>query len=729
MTLQPEMLAVGIAQGIIARLIVDLARVFTKDPGKDRTAQAVFVPRPPDSGFMGREGEKEAVVRGLRQNDAVLLCGSPGVGKSAIALAVAHEPDIQRHFGGRVLWITAPEATLDSLCTSILRQASMGEALKDLKGDQEKASVVRGALTQANTRVLFILDQADNAPGAGAFCQQVTSSVLVTSQQRISGLSCVDVQPFSGTKRERIMAEQLLDANAPRKLKRGEKQLLSTVARQCSYLPLALVLAGSQLHEGYTVQDLSLDLTERGLDPLADPVDSTNSVRATFDLAYQRLDPPLQKLFSCFGAFNLLEAPISRDAVLAACSAGQPRDLALLAARSLITAPKASKKQAAQSYTMHSLLWRYACEKLGGDPAPRARALDYFTNVARKHRQERWQHYREMDAALPHVFFLLRWAKEHADRDVSLKGAALLNVTPEFLDRRGYWEEWVEWGQWALNTARAAGNKPLIADSTHHLAVAFQNRGEMEGARALCDESLKIERELGNKGGIAVTLHQLGNLAYLQGDYAGARTLYDESLKIERELGNKDGIARTLHQLGNLAYLQDDHAGARKLYDESLTLERELGDKGGIAATLHQLGALAQDQDDHAGARKLYDESLTLNRELGSKGRIAVTLHELGRLAQAQAQGDYAEARRLYRGSLALKQELGDKDGIARTLHQLGTLAEVEKRTEEATGYYRRALAIFEELHSPDAEVARKALARVTGGKGGSADAATKEKT
>lgn len=729
---------------------------------KGAPALSALAPPPPDPDFMRREREIQTVCDGLKEGQPVLLWGLPGVGKSAIARAVAHESAVQKHFGGRILWLNAYSASLDSLCSTILRQMGFAEALKNMPTPDEKASVLRGALKQAGVTVLFVLDQADSSPGAGQFCRDVSPQTLVTSQDKILGLPPLKVETFKGQK---VLAQQLIQANAHVTLTGAERRLLPTVARQCGYLPLALKMAGSQLTEGYRLADLSRDLEERGVSPLADPVNPQVSVGATFDIAYGRLAPTprLQRLFSAFGAFNILEDSVERDAVLSACGEGGPHDLGALEERSLVAAATGKKGR----YTMHSLLWRYACGKLGDDPAPRARALDYFTKLAEKHRKARWQDYREMDAALPHVFFLLRWAREKADRDVSLKGVVLLNVIPEFLDRRGYWEEWVEWGQWALDTARVAGNKVLTGLSAHLLAIALQQRGDMAGARTLYGESLALSRELGDKGGTASTLHQMGKLAQDQGDYTEARKLYGESLKIKRELGDKSGIANslgqmgnlaqdqgdyrearklyeevvalsrelgdkrkvavTLHNLGMLAPVEGDYAGARALYDESLGIKRELGDKNGIAVTLHQLGRLAQAQGDYAGARTLYDESLKLKREMGSKSGIAVTLHQLGILAQVQ--GDHAGARKLYDESMALERELGNKSGIANSQGQLGVLAELEGRPKEAADYYRRALAIFEELHLPNAEKARKALARVVGGQGGSMGAPGKGKT
>ncbi len=263
----------------------------------------------------------------------------------------------------------------------------------------------------------------------------------------------------------------------------------------------------------------------------------------------------------------------------------------------------------------------------------------------------------------------------------------------------------------SLEIKKRLGNQSGIASTLHQLGRLAQNEGEIEEARRLYDESLEIKKRLGNQSGIASTLHNLAAIAQAQGEIAEARRLYDESLEIEKRLGNQSGIASTLHQLAILAQAQGEVAEARRLYDESLEINERLGNQSGIASTLHQLGRLAQAQGEIEEARRLYDESLEIKKRLGNQSGIALSLHGLGRLAQDE--GKVEEARRLYDESLEIEKRLGNQSGIASTLHQLGRLAEDGNNRVEAARLFREALSIFEKLKSPDAEVARRSLARV----------------
>jgi tetratricopeptide (TPR) repeat protein len=304
-------------------------------------------------------------------------------------------------------------------------------------------------------------------------------------------------------------------------------------------------------------------------------------------------------------------------------------------------------------------------------------------------------------------------AREGGDRrraaHLAIRLGEAYRQTGEYADARQQYEA-------AMRGLEGIGEDSSVeyAMAIHDSAIVAQAQGDYREARRLYQESLDIKQQLGDHAGVAISLQQLGMLAQAQGDYREARRLYQESLDIKQQLGDRAGVAISLHQPGMLALAQGDYREARRLYQESLHIARQLGDRAGVAISLHQLGMLAQAQGDYPEARRLYQESLHIARQLGDRAGVAISLHQLGRLAQAQ--GDYPEARRLYQESLDIKQQLGNRAGVARSLHQLGRLAEGDGDLEEAERLFAESLGTFEELRSPDAEIARGSLERVRKG-------------
>jgi tetratricopeptide (TPR) repeat protein len=79
-----------------------------------------------------------------------------------------------------------------------------------------------------------------------------------------------------------------------------------------------------------------------------------------------------------------------------------------------------------------------------------------------------------------------------------------------------------------------------------------------------------------------------------------------------------------------------------------------------------------------------------------TRGNIAVISHQLGMAAQDI--GRVAEAEDWYRKSLAIKEELGHRLGMTVTYHALGAIAQTRGRLDEADDWYRKSLALEEEL-------------------------------
>jgi tetratricopeptide (TPR) repeat protein len=90
-------------------------------------------------------------------------------------------------------------------------------------------------------------------------------------------------------------------------------------------------------------------------------------------------------------------------------------------------------------------------------------------------------------------------------------------------------------------------------------------------------------------------------------------------------------------------------------------------------------------------------EMLTAQPETAQQQHhLAVAYHQLGNVAQMR--GRLGEAENWYRRSLAIKDELGDWTGLAASYYQLGIVAEQRGSLDEAEDWYRRSLAISEQF-------------------------------
>ena len=91
---------------------------------------------------------------------------------------------------------------------------------------------------------------------------------------------------------------------------------------------------------------------------------------------------------------------------------------------------------------------------------------------------------------------------------------------------------------------------------------------------------------------------------------------------------------------------------------------------------------------------------------------LAITYHQLGVTAQDRGQLDQAED--WYRKALAVNEELGNRPSLALTYAQLGLLAEKRGQALAALEWNIRCVTLFDQFPSPQAGTGPAALARLT---------------
>ena len=218
------------------------------------------------------------------------VAGMGGVGKTALALAVAHQFVSDGRFGDVQLYIDlkgssheplSPETALSRLLTLLLgEQAGKPATLDKLSG------LWRGALHER--AVLLLLDNATNEaqvrpllPGSSG------CAVIVTSRNR-----------FTLAGRPPLDLEKLLQNDARRLMQRLAPRLnddeANQVADACGYLPLALQIAGSYLclNDDCPAAEYATRLSDRkqALNLLRIESDPERDVAASLTLSIEQLD-------------------------------------------------------------------------------------------------------------------------------------------------------------------------------------------------------------------------------------------------------------------------------------------------------------------------------------------------------------------------------------------------------------------------------------------------------
>ncbi len=692
------------------------------------------IPRTPQYGFVARYDDQgndlaARVSQLLKQDRAVALVGSGGVGKTTLAAEIARaflpSPATsggRAGDGGRVVWASA-DGRADFALTTLLDEAATQLGNADLRALalEQKTNAARELLGRSIERPyspLLVLDNfetiaVEQQKAIAAFVNTLSGPALITSRLAVEGADRVGVGAMSPEEARDFLTR--LIANSPKRnaLTRGHRVTQLKAADEIAAIaernPMVMRWIVGQLELAQRMSDV-LDELSHGAGDAA-----TRVFGRSFGLLSADAQAALLSLALCVP---------STDRAALAFTAGfgddqrSPRDIKRLnaALKQLAGLQLLETDEKSERLSVVGLTRRFTSAQLDRDSNAteyRKRFVDCFVRYAEAHAQTKPEDFDALEAERENLFAAMDIAFAAKDwQNVMRVMDAIGMPAGGFLSLHGYWDDAIARGEQAAEAARRAGNESAVARFAGNAAVIPHQRGEYEKAREIYLQVLEIYKRLNEELNVAVALHQLGMIAQDQGDYETARQRYAESLEIKKKLGNQSGIAITLHQLGMIAQKQGDYETARARYAESLEIAKKLGDQSGIAQTLHQLGRLAQIAGDYETARKRYVESLEIKRKLGNQSGIAITLHELGNIAYLQ--GDYDTARQRYAESLEIAKKLGDQSGIASSLHQLGMLAEIDGNKTEAARLFRETLEIFERLKSPDAKMARESLERVT---------------
>jgi hypothetical protein len=262
---------------------------------------------PPDTvAFTGRSEELDqitAAVAGAAGPGGVVMVGAidgmPGVGKTALAVHVAHV--LSGRFPDRQLFIDLhahtpgrePLAAEDALA-GLLAATGVDPRFvpEDLDG---RAALWRDRM--AGQRALLVLDNAGSSAQVGPLLPGGGECVvLVTSRRHLGDLPGA-VVPVLLDVLSAARAEEMFTRLAPRAA--ANPAGVADVARLAGFLPLAVSLLARVFarHQSWTLPDLATE-TRAGLLTLTA---EQHSVAAAFEVSYRHLDPARRQFFDLLG--------------------------------------------------------------------------------------------------------------------------------------------------------------------------------------------------------------------------------------------------------------------------------------------------------------------------------------------------------------------------------------------------------------------------------------------
>ncbi|WP_416973161.1 ATP-binding protein [Streptomyces sp. 4F14] len=478
--------------------------------------------------FTGREGEVAAVLGALASDRVVAVSGLAGVGKTALAVAVAHEARERGLFPGGVLFIDL--RGYDEVPVSTEQAVSSLLWALGVRGGE--AARFRSELAPREA-MLVVLDNAGGSeqvvpllPGEGA-----GHRVLVTSREVLDAfpVRSVEVEALSGDA-GRELIERALPGD-PR-LGDGVRELVEV----CGGLPLALVIVAALLRKrrGLGVRELVAELERDRVGVLvAEGVDQYGKLlvlRPVLDAMYRRLGEGTARVFRGLGV-----APGKFvDSVSGQLLGGVMEEGWRAAADELVAASLLSALPGGGGWQMHDLVRAYAGSLVTAEEAGQARMqlqVMYYARltlayevITKPDQPEKlfpggpegalsW-----FEAERTGLLNAVRWAESEDRQTAVLALKTALALTPHLRNRSSF-DDMLDVATIARDTARRLGAVQEEATALNSLDSALIYLRRFEEALATSREALELCDRVGNlegryyaSSGIAVALLRLGRL-------------------------------------------------------------------------------------------------------------------------------------------------------------------------------------------------------------------------
>ncbi|WP_406315178.1 tetratricopeptide repeat protein [Streptosporangium sp. NBC_01639] len=680
------------------------------EPPRPAATRRSFLPYDiPD--FSGRTAELERLAGGHHESAVVTIDGMPGIGKTTLAVHVAHRLaarypdgrlflDLQAHTAGREPVDTA--AALEAL----LRQLGVpADRIPVTPG--ERSALWRAEL--ADRRVLAVLDNAFDADHVRPLLPGHSETlVLITSRRRLVDLDgahalSVDVlgeQDAAGLF-ARIVGERA----------RHEPDAVREVLQLCGHLPLAIRISAARLQHRprWTVSYLAGRLRDhrRLLD----------GVSAAFALSYEHLHETEQRMFRLLGLVPGRDIDPYGAAALAGISEEEAEEIleGLLDAHMLLQLEPGR-------YTFHDLLREHARSIAEDDgTVPVLQLLTYYLHRSRAAVDRLFPDSLSHREGIPqpttpippirNAEQAITWLDAERSNIIATAvhgpeicvGMLALAMRP-YLDRQAHHDDALTLQTLALQRARKLGHarRDFEVQALSDLAWTYWRLGEYERAEEHAGQALEVCKEPYERARALLTL---GNVALRRRQDTQAEQYLKQALDLTRIGADTWGEAHVLGILALVLDRADRPKEARRHLDLALALHRKVGNPAGEAVILDHLGVVLRHQGELAQARTRHEQAAALYRKLGNTADEAAALNGL-----AEAAGDPARSVEEHTAALALAdlarnrpEQARAHDGLARAHLALG-------HSEQACEHGRLALALYGELGVPEAAEVRTFL-------------------
>jgi tetratricopeptide (TPR) repeat protein len=636
---------------------------------------------PPRSDFVGREDEKKRVHEALRSRSyLVSIDGIGGIGKSSLALEVAHEclqasqPEASESdylTFASLIWVTAKdrELPLNGLLDTIAHTLGYPGVVR--QHVEEKFLAVR-KLLQAK-RCLLIVDNFETVTDEGVRdflldLPEPSKGLITTREQKLSGAWAISLKGL--TEQEALI---LIRGEGKRlglaSVERADDMTLRHLYKATGGAPLAMKWSVGQIKQKGQSLDSVLNVLHEARGSIFDNV-FARSWSLLSDEARQLL--MIMPVFATSASQGGIEAASDLHHFALDEALGQLVEMSLVEATDEL-------QQSQRRYAIHPLTRAFAANKLqeigGVEQAARQRLAQFLQDYTKEHGGYwRQKGFGRLEPELPNILEVLKWSLEENLPQLSI---SIYDKIAYFLVNAGYWKDVLNLGEQVIEQAIASGNEREAARIRDWpIGWVYRHQGHLDLADKQVKLALGTFEKYGDERGIAAIKRSLARILQERGEFDQAEQLLREALAFQEAVGDKRQIYFVTANLARAMRDKDDLDGAWELCQKTLPAVREFDDPERLSHFLGILAYIAQKRGDLVQVKAFLEEALTHSQRANRLDATANNLYGLGGLYMRE--GDEQTAYKLLSQALDFYRRLDMKPQVQQLERRLASLSKVK---------------------------------------------------
>lgn len=682
-------------------------------------------PQKPPYKLVGRTNFLHSLKAALFSGNSVALKGIPGVGKTALALELAYEPDVRQYFNGGVLWAKlgrnadAMAILLEWIAALGIVQSNRNE-LASITTKEKTIEILKQRIQRRinsdDQRFLIVIDDAWESETTSALklgstnCSYIITTRFSPVARDFVGKDVKEINELSEDASLELLRQ--ISEGIVETYQEEAKSLVKAVG----YLPLALILIGRYLRKesdsgsfnriekalkNLQKTEMRLRLEQPQVSPGSNPSLRAGiplSLLAVIEISDQALDDEAKITFRALSIFPPKPNSFSEEAALAVSPAP---DIALykLYDSGLLESDGSGR------YRLHQTISDYSREKLIDQSVYERMAIYYADYV-----ESNGGNYDLMDQEYINIIESLEVANQKKMHFTSIRQ---MKAFYPFLEARGLYEK-------AESILDAIQEQFEILNQECNLTQIFLNLGRATqrlGKYSKSKESLQRAMSLAEKGSDSETVIysklNLGVLEEIQGDDGEAARLYKEALSLSKLSGNDKAVSIICRTIGSLLLNSKSYLEAKKYFDVGLVSAKKIGDEQAVCGLLINLGWVSAISGNLENAEEYYRKSITIVHKLRHYDFATYVRQGVGEIAKRK--GDYKQAEHHYERGIVLANRIGFHERKIILFQNLSSVLTIQEKYSQADKCLQEALLIASNIeHYELVDHIIKDLARLT---------------